>query len=221
MNDRGQLLADHYQKTYELTWDLWRQRNSTFLLLLSVIAGATLLTFSSAATQPLLARWVAKSLEITDRQDILEFIRSFPFGLLQTLLVAVVFYLMVNLYHRALYVLRNYRYLACLEREIRQELAISPQSIAFTREGEFYWTDRIALQGAVKWCYVVMVGLLLFSFLIGRIYQDFMLRATVLAFAELLIAMATGVFFVAYAKSSVSMDGAAGVTHAPAEAQSK
>lgn len=211
MNDKGKILADHYQKTYELTWDLWRQRNTTFLVLLCVIAASTLLTFGSAETQPLLVRWLAKTLEITDRQDILELSRSFPFGLLQSLLLVVVFYLMVNLYHRALYVLRNYRYLACLEREIRRELGVLADSAAFTREGKFYWTDRVILQSAVKWCYIVLVGVLLFAFLIGRIYQDFRTRTLTLAVAELLVATATGVFFLAYAKSSVSMDSETGV----------
>jgi hypothetical protein len=62
-----------------------------------------------------------------------------------------VFYLTVNLYHRALYVLRNYRYLGKLEEEIREQLKISAESVAFTRESTFYWGDRGALLGAVKW----------------------------------------------------------------------
>ena len=41
----AQLLAEHYQKTYELTYEFWKQRNRTFILLIGVIGVATLLTF--------------------------------------------------------------------------------------------------------------------------------------------------------------------------------
>jgi hypothetical protein len=109
MKDNAQILAEHYQKTYELTYELWKQRNQTFLILLAVIGAATLLTFGATQTNPLLVRWIAKGLDITDKQEIQDLGKSFPFGLLQSLLLVVVFYLVVNLYHRALYVLRNYQ----------------------------------------------------------------------------------------------------------------
>jgi hypothetical protein len=206
MKDNTQILAEHYQKTYELTYELWKQRNQTFLILLAVIGAATLLTFSATQTNPLLVRWIAKVLDVKDKQEIQELAGSFPFGLLQSLLLVVVFYLVVNLYHRALYVLRNYRYLAALEQEIRGHLEAPPKSIAFTREGSFYWSDRTFLQSAVKWCYIVLVGCLLFAFLGGRIYEDFTTRTVVLAVVDLMISIATSLFFLAYARSSISMD---------------
>jgi small-conductance mechanosensitive channel len=214
MKDNAEILAEHYQKTYELTYDLWKQRNQTFLILLAVIGGATLLTFSATQTNPLLVRWVAKVLDVTDKQDIQELGRSFPFGLLQSLLLVVVFYLVVNLYHRALYVLRNYRYLAALEREIRGQLGVASEAIAFTREGSFYWSDRAFLQSAVKWCYIVLVGCLLFAFLGGRIYEDFETRTLALAVVDLAISIATSLFFLEYARSSVSMDSEKAVLEA-------
>jgi hypothetical protein len=64
--ENAELLADHYQKTYELTFELWKQRNMTFLLLLAVIGAATLLTFGSAQTNPLLIDWIAKVLGISE-----------------------------------------------------------------------------------------------------------------------------------------------------------
>jgi hypothetical protein len=206
MKNNADILAEHYQKTYELTYDLWKHRNQTFLVLLAVIGGATLLTFSAAQTNPLLVRWIAKALDVTDRQEIQELGRSFPFGLLQSLLLVVVFYLVVNLYHRALYVLRNYRYLAVLEQEIRAQLGLASGSIAFTREGSFYWSDRVFLQSAVKWCYIVLVGCLLFAFLGERAYEDFRTRTLALSVVDLAISIATTLFFLAYARSSVSMD---------------
>src|SRR5258708_1324692 len=90
MKDIAEILAEHYQKTYELTYELWKQRNQTFLILLAVIGAATLLTFSPTQTNPLLVRWSAKVLDVTDKQDIRELGRSFPFGLLHSLLLVVV-----------------------------------------------------------------------------------------------------------------------------------
>ena len=212
MKENSELLAEHYQKTYELTFELWRQRNQTFLILLGVIGGATLLTFSPAQTEPLLVLWIAKALGVTEGHEIRELGAGFPFGLLQSLLLVVVFYLMVNLYHRSLYVLRNYRYLSQLEREIRDDLGLPSDSIAFTREGSFYWSDRALFQSTVKWCYIALVGCLLFAFLGGRILEDFRTRTLVLACVDLAISVATAVFFLAYARSSVSMDTAKTVT---------
>lgn len=211
MADEVTILAEHYQKTYELTLEMWKQRNQIFLILLAVIGGATLLTFSPSQTNPLLVLWIAKALGVTEKQQMLDLAKSFPFGLLQTLLLVIVFYLVVNLYHRATYVLRNYRYLAGLETEIRERLALSPDSIAFTREGGFYWSDRSAIQSGVKWCYITLVGFLLLAFLGGRIYEDFTTRTTGLFLTDLIISTATTIFFFAYAGSSVSMDAAASV----------
>lgn len=208
MKENSELLADHYQKTYELTFELWKQRNQTFLILLGVIGGATLLTFSPAQTEPLLVLWIAKALGVTEQQEIRKLGSGLPFGLLQSLLLVVVFYLMVNLYHRSLYVLRNYRYLAQLEQEIRDNLGLPSESVAFTREGSFYWSDRAPFQSAVKWCYIALVACLLFAFLGGKILQDFRTRTLILACVDLAISVATAIFFLAYARSSVFMDTA-------------
>ena len=50
--ENTELWTEHYQKTYELTYELWKQRNVTFLALLGVIGVATLLTFGAAQTNP-------------------------------------------------------------------------------------------------------------------------------------------------------------------------
>jgi hypothetical protein len=84
MKNNAEILAEHYQKTYELTYELWKQRNQTFLILLAVIGATTLLTFGATQTNPLLVRWLAKVLDVTDEQDIQELGKSFPFGLLQS-----------------------------------------------------------------------------------------------------------------------------------------
>jgi hypothetical protein len=62
------ILAEHYQKTYELTLEMWRQRNQTFIVLLAVIGAATLLTFSPSQANPLLVLWIAKALGVTENK---------------------------------------------------------------------------------------------------------------------------------------------------------
>jgi hypothetical protein len=203
-----QLLTDHYQKTYELTYELWKQRNATFLILLAVIGAATLLMFSPAQTNPLLIAWIAKTLGISESARISELQKSFPFTILESLFLIAVFYLIVNLYHRALYVLRNYRYLGMLEREIRERLNLPANSVLFTRESTFYWRERAPLQGAVKWVYVAFLGALLFAFLGGRTYYDFHAGNLLLGLVDLGISIPTVVFYVAYAYSSVTLDTA-------------
>src|SRR6266404_1560775 len=95
-------LVQHYQKTYELTYEMWKQRNRTFLLLLGVIGVATILTFRAPQANSLLVDLIRKLLDVSEPARIDELRNSFPFGLLQSILLVAVFYLMVNLYHRAL-----------------------------------------------------------------------------------------------------------------------
>lgn len=206
MTERTTALVGHYQKTYELTYTHWRQRNRTFLILLGVISVATLLIFGGSKTDSMLVYFIAKLVGATDAAGREAIRQGLPFGLVQSILLMVVFYLTVNLYHRALYVLRSYRYLGRLEQEIRQDLALPADSIAFTRESSFYWNDRPPLSGWVKWIYILMLGLLLLAFLGARIIGDFHSHSYLLGLVDLIIALPTLLFFYAYARSSVSLD---------------
>ena len=207
----AELIAEHYQKTFEITHELWSQRNRIFLILLTVIGVATTLTFRASEANPLLVSLIAKTIGITDSARLTELRGGFPFGLLQTILLIVVLYLMVNLHHRSLYVLRNYHYLAALEKEIRQHLDLPEEAVAFTREGAYYWGNRGYLQSAVKWTYTLLLGFLLLAFLAGRIIEDFRSGAALLATVEVLIAAAIMAYYGAYVKSSMSLDSGAAV----------
>ncbi len=213
MDDVGKLLIEHYQKTYELTFKLWQQRNHTFLILLGVIGAATLLTFRVPQAEPLLVDIVAKLVGITDSGRIAELRAGFPFGLIQSIVLIVVFYLVVNLNHRASYVLRNYRYLAGLEQEIRSRLNLHRTSVAFSRESTFYWSDRkrSRVWGAVKWVYIGMLGLVLFAFLGGRLFEDLWARNFVLGTVDLAIAIPTLKFYYDYARTSIVQDTATAI----------
>jgi hypothetical protein len=204
--ETAKLLIDHYDRTYELTYKLWEQRNSIFLVLLCVISIATLLTFYASQANPLLLDLYAKFLGITDPRRITDLRKSFPFGLLQSVLLIVIFYLMVNLYHRALYVLRSYKYLASLEDEIRQCLGLQEAAISFTREGKYYANYYSLLQNGVKWIYAGLLGCLLLAFLVGRAVQDFHTGNPILAVIDILIACPILAYFFGYVFSSATLD---------------
>lgn len=114
----ARLITEHYQHTFEQTARLWQQRNQTFLYLLGTIALASFFTLRVTGADSLFIDLIAGVLSIDDADRINELRTSFPFNILQTILLAAIFYLMVNLYHRDLAVSRNYKYLAKLETEI-------------------------------------------------------------------------------------------------------
>jgi hypothetical protein len=220
MADKNEILAEHYQKTYDVTYRMWQQRNRTFLLLIAVIAVGTVLTYRPTDANPLLVAWVAELLDIKEADRVEQLRNSFPFALLQSILLTVIFYLMVNLFHRALYVLRNYAYLGALEKEIRTALALSDREVAFTRESEFYWKDRPWLLSTVKVFYVLLLGMLLIAFLGGRVIGDFRSVGNLLGVADLAIALPTLLYFGGYAWYTLrldSKDAIAGPPPSPAD----
>jgi hypothetical protein len=201
----AELLADHYQKTYELTLETWKERNRSFLLLLAVIGTASLLTFNVEQAQPLLGDLIAKIFSITDATRRGELGDSFPYGLIQSILLMVVLYLMVTLCHRTTSINRHYRYLQSLEQELRNLLALGSDSVGFTREGAFYWGERHWALSVVGYAYKGMLGLLLLAFLGMRIYGDVSAGNFLFAVTDTLLAAATLVFFVGYAKPSLGL----------------
>lgn len=207
MADKNELLVEHYHKTFELTSHLWKQRNTLFLLLIGVIGLATLLTYRGSEANPLFVDLVAKTLGISDSGRISELKTGFPFALLHGILLFVIFYLMFNLYHRALSVLLQYAYLGALEKEIREGLGFQGESKAFTRESDFYWSRRPKLLGSVKWVYILLLGLLLGAFLVGRIIDDWRTSDNyLLVIIDLIVAIPTAIYFYGFAASSIDLD---------------
>src|SRR5882672_8946377 len=124
MDDVTKLTAEHYQKTYELTLQMWEQRNTTFLLLLTVVGAATVLTFNVPQAQPLLVDIIAKFVGITDAERLKDLRQSFPYGVVQSILLMTVLYLMVILYHRTVFIQRCYAYLGAIEPELKKSLRL-------------------------------------------------------------------------------------------------
>lgn len=199
------LLAEHYQKTFELTFTIWEQRNRTFLLLLSVVGAASLLTFNVSQAEPLLVDLIAKAVGIDDNTRRSELRVSFPYGLIQSILLMVVMYLMLILYHRTTAILRNYSYLAGVEAELRETLELPNSSVSFTRESAFYTTNRPHLSKAISATYIFMLGLLLISFLGARVYADLKTHQFALGTVDLILALSILVYFRAYALASSSL----------------
>jgi hypothetical protein len=203
MTDEANLIAEHYQKTFEVTLATWDNRNQTFLILLATVGAATLLTFNAPQAQPLLVDFVSKILSIEDATRKAELRTSFPYGLLQSIMLMAVMYLMLVLYHRTTFINRSYRYLEALEKEIRASLQLSPESVAFTREGVFYWKKRPVLSKAVGAAYVGTLGILLIAFLGMRIASDFLIGNWWFMAADVFLSLPTLLFFGAYAQSSI------------------
>jgi len=199
-------LTQHYQNTYELTYQFWLQRNRTFLFLLAVIGLAALMMFGSPSTDSMVVFIIAKFIGIHDAAGRAEIQQGFSFSLIQSVFLILIFYLMVNLHHRSHYVLRNYQYLGKLELEIRRALELDDHSVAFSRESSFYWDHRNWGNAAVKWVYIILLGALLATFLGGRLYSDLNLHRYWLFSAELFIAGATMLFYAAYALASIKLD---------------
>ena len=171
-------------------------------MLLAVVGVATLLTFNVAAAQPLLVDVIASILGIDDPARRAELRTSFPYGLIQSILLMVVLYLMLILYHRTTAILRNYEYLAAVEHEIRDSLELPASMISFSREGRFYAKAKVRLAPAIGLAYVLMLFFLLVPFLAMRIFTDFASGQYWFGAIDVVLAVPTLLFYAAYALSS-------------------
>ena len=202
MDSTTAVIADHYQKTFELTMQTWEKRNRTFLILLGVVGLGALLTWNPEGSQPLFVDIVLKLIGIADAERSAALRDSFPFSLMQSVLLVVVAYLTIVLYHRTATIQRHYKYLAVLENDLRGRLSLTSESSVFTREGDFYQAHKPAMGRYVAISYVAMLGSLLAAFLGYRIFQDFASGNLLVGGADVLLTIPTLLFFYGYAKQS-------------------
>ena len=169
---RADALVSHYQKTYELTLKFWEERNRLFLVLVSVVGAAVMLTYAEHATIMLVENALLK--DVPDQEARLRIKQDIPsaFKLLIAMLVLSVFFLMVSLFQRSLTILKYYSYLARLEAEIRRELGLDSGSIAFTRESTFYARHSGLPSRLIGIIYSLVLGALLVSFFVFRLQRD-------------------------------------------------
>jgi hypothetical protein len=201
MAKKTEILAQHYQKTFEVTYDLSRQRNRLFVFLILAIGMGIVLTLQGQETGEKTLNLLAglfglEPITLDDQQ----------FQILQTLLLVVVFHLMFTLYHHNATVLRNYLYLGSMEDEIRQRLELGEREDSFTREGRFYGDHRTSPQRVAKWVYMLLLALALGGLLIGRVVVDFTAGRVVQGIIDILLGVFTAYYFAAYVTSSTSLD---------------
>jgi hypothetical protein len=169
--ERAQVLADHYHRAAALAASRWQERNRQFLLLVGSLALAVLLTANPGETDSLLLGVLAKLAGVPESQvDKLR--ESFPYVVLHGLLVVLVFYFMTDVYRLNANIIGNYEYLRGLERDLRDELRLQPDQVAFSRETYFYDTFKVGGTWAVKIAYVLIVGGMLVFFLVFRLTSD-------------------------------------------------
>jgi hypothetical protein len=198
-----ELITEHYQKTYELTHELRKDRNRIFLILVGFLAIATLLfSLGQPQANSLLVKGIAKALDLTDKNEIAALQNNANFSLLQTMVLAVVFYLAVNLYHHTTTVLRLYSYLGKMESEIRDALILAPSTVSFTRESIFYNKYHSRWLGWVGRIYVLILLVLLGSFLYLRLADDWHTGFNWFTFTDVAISLAIAAYFYAYSTAS-------------------
>lgn len=219
----AEVLAEHYQKTNELTYSLRQERDKFFLFLLGALGAATLFNFDATASSSLLIAVAVKFLEIKDATVISKLQTSPLLEIIETLLLVGVFYLMSNLHQRNTGVLRNFQYLGAMEQEIRNRLEIKKDEYSFSREGGFYWQAREGDDGAplgfkARWLkrihalnltksfYTFFLALLLLFSFVLRIRNDLIAQNWFLAGVDTLIGIPTLIYWWSYARTSHNLD---------------
>jgi len=167
------VLADHYQKTFEVAYDTWKERNKIFVYLVLVASVGLMLLLRVPTANDLLVDAIAKFLNITDPIRKADLKSGFPFDILLSAILVVMFYLMQRLYSTNLSVMRNYLYLGALEQDIKPHLGLPSGSIAFTREGGFYWSSRTKMQSVSKYYYVAVLFIILIPYIGIKLFNDF------------------------------------------------
>jgi hypothetical protein len=191
------MVVDHYQKTYEVTYELWNARNRLFPTLAGVIGGGAFLAFRVPGADSLFVAVIGGLVQL-DAQTQAALQEGITYQILQTVLLVVVFHLLLDLYRHTQDITRNYLYLAGLEDEIRQALGFTAEKIAFTRENVFYLKHRVRLLGGVRYVYSIVLGLLLALFLYARISDDIHLGSPWFIAVDGIIAALIIIYFIAY-----------------------
>lgn len=219
----GAILAEHYQRTSDLTYNFRQERDRIFLFLVLALGVVTLFNIDANSSASLLIASLAKFLEIKDPGIVTSLQASPLLKIVQTLLLGAVFYLMSNLYHRTASVLRNFQYLEAMEREIREHLKIKKGEVSFSREGGYYWqarqeegnshvgffsrwTKRLRALDLTKIFYTIFLALLLFFSFVLRIKSDAESSNWIFATVDSLIGIPTLIYWWSYARVSKNLD---------------
>ena len=199
-------LTDHYQKTFEVAYDSWKERNNLFVYLVLVAGLGLMLLLRVPTADDLLVDAIAKFLNITDPIRKAELQNGFPFDILLSAILVTMFYLMQRLYSTNLSVMRNYLYLGALEKEIRESLNLPATSIAFTREGKYYWDRRMIMQNTSKWYYIFVLFVILIPFIVLKLKADLVAFNWVVILVDFIVSLMTVLYWAEYSYSAFRFD---------------
>lgn len=204
--EAAEALTNHYQKTFEVAYEYWKERNKLFVYLVLISGLGLLLILRVPETDKLLVDMIATLVKIEDPARKLELYSTFPFELVLSMILVVMFYFMQRLYATNLSVMRNYLYLGALEKEIRESLKLSSASVAFTREGKYYWDRRMVMQNASKWYYIFVLFVVLIPFIILKLKADLVAFNWVVILVDFIVALMTFLYWLEYAYSAFRFD---------------
>ena len=199
-------ITEHYQKTFELTHEMWKERNRLFVYLVLTTGGGLLFLLRVPEFDRLLVETIASVLKISDSTRIAELYTNFPFDVLLSAILVIIFYLMQKLYSTNLSVSRYYLYLGIMEDEIRKTLELPANSVAYTREGKFYWGGRTTAQNISKWLYVFVIAITILPFSVLKVLGDLGVGKTILTAVDLAVSLMTLVYMVEYTRSALRLD---------------
>lgn len=200
------VLANHYQKTFEVAYEYWKERNKLFVLLVLTAGVGLMLILRVPTADKLIVDAIAKFLDIADEARKTELYTAFPFDILLSGVMVVIFYLMQRLYSTNLSVMRTYMYLGAIEKEIRANLHLPANSISFTREGDFYWGKRTPIQLMSKYYYAVVLFIILIPFIVFKLIADFQQLNFIVILVDIVMSVMVMLYWWEYARSSFELD---------------
>lgn len=189
--ETGKLLVEHYHKMVDVTSEHFQRRNRSSIWLTLAVGIASLLTWKPQETTPLFVKILSKDTNISNPNDL-------PLELLQSIFLALIFYLTVNLFHHEGSLWRHYKYLELLEEEIKAQLKIDEKSFVFGLQSSLYPKTSVWVQPTIRWAYSLIFGLLLIWFLIGQLIGDFRDGDIVPIIVDTVISLPTVFYFIAY-----------------------
>lgn len=201
-----EVLANHYQKTYEVALDNWKERNKLFVFLVLTAGLGLMILLRVPTTDRLIVDAIAKFLDIADEARKAELYTAFPFDILLSGVMVVIFYLMQRLYSTNLSVMRTYLYLGSLEKDIQPHLGLPGGSASFTREGSFYWGSRTHMQSMSKFYYVIVLFIILIPFIVIKLISDFESPNLIGIPVDVAVSLMIVLYWWEYARSSFRMD---------------
>lgn len=201
-----EIFFEHYQKSFELTYEILKERNRLFIYLVLAAGVGLLFLLRVPEFDKLLVEAIVSVLNIEDTKRIAQLYLSFPFDVFLSIILVIIFYLIQKLYSTNLAVLRYYLYLSILEDELRISLKLPTNSVFFTREGSFYWGNRTFIQGVAKWSYIFATFIVLLPFIYLKLKNDIILNNGVITIVDCILSILIIVFLWGYSQSAWRLD---------------